>query len=84
MVIDQAAGLIQPEEVDALMLDAGIIRHRGKIEAIITNAKAFLAMEANGEKFPEFVWAFVENKPKFATLNEIKERGLNTDKFAKC
>ena len=69
-----AVALIQPEEVEELMQDAGIIRHRGKIEAIINNAKAFLAMEANGEKFPEFVWSFVDNTPQVrhaATLSEI-------------
>ena len=31
------------EDVERLVLDAGIIRHRGKIQAIIGNARAFLA-----------------------------------------
>lgn len=60
----QAVALLQPEDVDVLVQDAGIIRHRGKIEAIVNNAKAFLAMEANGEKFPAFVWSFVDNVPQ--------------------
>lgn len=33
------------EDIERLVLDAGIIRHRGKIQAIIGNARAFLAME---------------------------------------
>lgn len=32
------------EDVERLVLDAGIIRHRGKIQAIIGNARAFLTM----------------------------------------
>ena len=52
-----------PEDVDRLVLDAGIIRHRGKINAIIGNAKAWLAMQANGEDFSTFVWQFVEHNP---------------------
>ncbi len=59
----QLVALLQPEDVDELLQDAGIIRHRGKIEAIINNARAYLAMEAQGEKFPEFVWSFVGNEP---------------------
>ncbi|EEQ15787.1 DNA-3-methyladenine glycosylase 1 [Yersinia frederiksenii ATCC 33641] len=53
-----------PKEVETLVLDSGIIRHRGKIQAIITNAQAYLAMEANGEDFSEFIWSFVEGTPK--------------------
>ena len=53
-----------PEDVERLVLDAGIIRHRGKIEAIIGNARAYLAMEQNGEPFTRFVWSFVDNKPQ--------------------
>ena len=50
-------------EIDNLMQDAGIIRHRGKINAIIHNAKALLAMEAQGEDFPSLVWSFVDGQP---------------------
>lgn len=53
-----------PEEVETLMQDSGIIRHRGKIQAIITNAQAYLAMEANGEDFSRFIWRFVDDEPK--------------------
>ena len=41
--------------------DAGVIRHRGKLGAIITNAQAYLKMP---EDFSEFVWAFVGGAPK--------------------
>ncbi|EEQ03719.1 DNA-3-methyladenine glycosylase 1 [Yersinia rohdei ATCC 43380] len=53
-----------PKEVEKLVLDSGIIRHRGKIQAIITNAQAYLAMEANGEDFSRFIWSFVDGEPK--------------------
>ncbi|MGP3593750.1 DNA-3-methyladenine glycosylase I [Vagococcus sp. WN89Y] len=62
------------DDVEILLQNAGIIRHRGKIEAIIGNARAFLAMEQNGEPFAEFVWRFVDNTPQItqaATLAEI-------------
>ncbi|MDU8421723.1 DNA-3-methyladenine glycosylase I, partial [Pseudomonas syringae] len=51
------------DDVERLVLDAGIIRHRGKIKAIIGNAQAYLAMQAGGEDFSEFIWNFVGGQP---------------------
>jgi DNA-3-methyladenine glycosylase I len=45
-------------DVKRLLGDAGIVRHRGKIEAAIANAKAAAAMHANGESLGELVWSF--------------------------
>ncbi|PWC19909.1 DNA-3-methyladenine glycosylase I [Brenneria roseae subsp. roseae] len=51
------------DDVTMLLQDSGIIRHRGKIEAIITNARAWLALENQGESFSHFIWSFVDHKP---------------------
>lgn len=47
-------------DVERLLQDAGIVRHRGKIEATIDNARALLAMHAKGEKLADLVWSFAE------------------------
>ena len=60
-------------EVARLLADPGIVRHRGKIEATIGNARAYLALEA-GEGFAPFLWKHVEGAPlrnRFATLAEV-------------
>jgi DNA-3-methyladenine glycosylase I len=44
-------------EVDRLLGDAGIVRHRGKIEAAIGNARATLALRETGESLHELLWA---------------------------
>ena len=44
-------------DVRRLLNDAGIVRHRGKIEAAINNAKAAAAMHADGESLGELVWS---------------------------
>ncbi|MRS16438.1 DNA-3-methyladenine glycosylase I [Enterobacteriaceae bacterium RIT691] len=75
------------EDVEKLVQNAGIIRHRGKIQAIIGNAKAFLAMEANGEAFNEFVWSFVDNQPQLsraATLADIPTSTPASDALSKA
>lgn len=51
----------EPEVVRALA-DPGIVRHRGKIEATIGNARAWLEIEADGG-FDRFLWQFVDFRP---------------------
>ncbi len=47
-----------PEEVDRLLGDTGIVRHRGKIDAVINNAaRAVEMVEAEGS-LAAFVWRF--------------------------
>lgn len=49
-------------DIDLLVENVGLIRHRAKLEAIVKNAKAYLNMQANGEDFSEFIWSFVGGK----------------------
>ncbi|MCM2129401.1 DNA-3-methyladenine glycosylase I [Larsenimonas sp. GH3-8] len=50
-------------DVERLMGNAGIVRSRRKIEGVIRNARAWLAMHQAGEPFDEFVWASVKHTP---------------------
>jgi DNA-3-methyladenine glycosylase I len=47
-----------PRDVQRLLADAGIVRHRGKIEAAIANARATLALRESGRPLPQLVWAY--------------------------
>jgi DNA-3-methyladenine glycosylase I len=55
--IETVAGFTE-RDVKRLLADAGIVRHRGKIEAAIANAKAAAAMHAGGESLGELIWSF--------------------------
>jgi DNA-3-methyladenine glycosylase I len=46
-----------------LLEDAGIVRNRLKIDAAITNARAFLAVQKEFGSFDVYVWAFVNGTP---------------------
>lgn len=62
-----------PERVEALLQDPGIIRHRGKIEATIGNARAWAEIEAR-EGFDQFLWKYVDGvalQPRYATQSEV-------------
>ncbi|EJI3413620.1 DNA-3-methyladenine glycosylase I [Escherichia coli] len=78
---------MQEEDVERLVQDAGIIRHRGKIQAIIGNARAYLQMEQNGEPFVDFVWSFVNHQPQVTqatTLSEIPTSTSASDALSKA
>ena len=53
-----------PEDVERLLLDAGIVRHRGKIESAIKNARALLAMHADGDSLAHLVWSHQPSGPR--------------------
>ena len=60
-------------DVTRLLADPGIVRHRGKIEATIGNARAWAEIEAR-EGFDHFLWRYVEGRPlqnRFATMAEV-------------
>jgi DNA-3-methyladenine glycosylase I len=44
-------------DVKRLLGDAAIVRHRGKIEAAIANARATLALREAGTPLPQLVWS---------------------------
>jgi DNA-3-methyladenine glycosylase I len=45
-------------EIERLLTDAGIVRHRGKIEATIANARATLAVQDDRGSLAALVWSF--------------------------
>lgn len=45
-------------DVDALMSNAGIVRHRGKIEAVINNARRLRELNDEGVTLSHYVWSF--------------------------
>ncbi|HKA65321.1 MAG TPA: DNA-3-methyladenine glycosylase I [Methyloceanibacter sp.] len=59
----QAMARYGPRKVASLLKDEGIVRHRGKIEAAISNARAFLELES-GPGFSQFLWSFVDGTTK--------------------
>jgi len=67
------------DDIECLLQNAGIIRHRGKIEAIIGNARAYLAMEKEGEPFAEFVWSFVNHQPEVHHAKALSDIPAKTD-----
>ena len=68
------------KDVDRLLGNAGIVRHRGKIEATIANAKVFLEIEAEEPGgFSGFLWGFIGEKPLQPKPKNLKQIPAETD-----
>lgn len=50
-------------DVERLRGDASIIRNRAKIAATVTNAQAFLRVQAQEAGFSRWLWGFVDGRP---------------------
>ncbi len=73
------------KKINSLLRDAGIIRNKLKIEATITNAKAFIETRKEFRTFDKYIWSFVNGKPiqnKFKSLKEVPPKTKLSDKIS--
>ena len=74
-------------EITHLLADPGIIRHRGKIEASVGNARAYLDLVEREGSFAKFVWSFVGGKPRRnrpRTLKDVPAKTVESDALSKA
>lgn len=53
-----------PERQAAILQDPGIVRNRLKVAAAVTNARAFLAVQAGFGSFDAYLWGFAGGRPQ--------------------
>ncbi|MFW9948719.1 MAG: DNA-3-methyladenine glycosylase I [Candidatus Thorarchaeota archaeon] len=74
------------KKVEELVQNEGIIRNKLKIQAVITNANAFLKVINQFGTFDKYIWNFVKNKPiinQWKTLNEIPSKTESSELISK-
>jgi DNA-3-methyladenine glycosylase I len=74
-------------DLERLALDAGIVRNRLKIEASVTNAKAFLAIHKETGGFDRFLWQFTNHQtlrdPRGMTRGKARATSPESDRMSK-
>lgn len=65
--------------VERAVHDPGVIRHRGKLQAIVTNARAALRVQEEIGPLGEYLWSFVGGEPVVNRLVSLKEAPSVTD-----
>lgn len=59
-------------KVETLLQNPGIIRHRGKIEAAVTNAQAYLRLQEHVD-FSSYLWNFMDGAPLVSHFSDARE-----------
>ncbi len=65
-------------KVQELLGNAGIIRHRGKIEAAIRNAQLFLDIQREYGSFDQMIWSYVNHEPILGYVENQSELPATT------
>jgi DNA-3-methyladenine glycosylase I len=65
------------QDIARLMNDSGIIRNRQKIQSVIGNARAYLAIQEHGG-FNDFLWKHVEHRRLVNQWKEMKQVPAST------
>jgi DNA-3-methyladenine glycosylase I len=63
-------------DVQRLLGDAAIVRHRGKIEATIANAQATLALRKSGPRLDELMWEYRDHPDGKELSRRLKAAGF--------
>jgi DNA-3-methyladenine glycosylase I len=75
-----------PKRLERLVADPGIVRHRGKVEASVANARAWMAL-AEREDPVDFLWSFVGGEPRInrpRTLKQVPARTPESEAMSKA
>jgi DNA-3-methyladenine glycosylase I len=65
-------------KIESLLQNSGIVRNRLKIQAAVTNAQKFLEVQSEFGSFDQFVWQFVEGRPRQNTWRSLSEIPAST------
>jgi DNA-3-methyladenine glycosylase I len=67
--VPERVAAFTPAQIDALVADAGLIRHRGKLESTVSNARVVLDIAREFGSFDAYLWGYtggvpIDHRPK--------------------
>ena len=72
-------------DVERLLTDPGIVRHRGKIEATVSNARAWLALRERRGDPVEWLWSIKGGEPRqnhWTSLSQVPASTPESDRLS--
>lgn len=73
-------------KIEELLNNAGIIRNKLKIRAAVSNAQAFIRVQAEFGSFNKYIWGFVDGKPiqnRFINISEVPAKTNIAEELSK-
>lgn len=75
-----------PKRIQKILQDPGIVRNKLKVNSAVTNARAFLQIQDEFDGFCNYIWGFVDDKPKqnrFRTMADVPATSPESDALSK-
>ena len=67
----------QPK-IDALLTNPGIVRNRLKVQATVSNARAFMEVQEEFGSFSAYIWGFINGKPINNAVQDYRDAAATT------
>jgi DNA-3-methyladenine glycosylase I len=74
------------QKIAGLLADPGIVRNRLKVNAAVTNARAYLKLQEDLGSFDQYLWQFVNGRTirnRWTSLKELPTRTAESDAMSK-
>ena len=74
------------KRIEKILGDPGIVRNKLKVNAAVTNAKAFLKVQEEYDGFCNYIWQFVDGAPKqnkFRTMKDVPATSAESDALSR-
>ncbi|MCH1627756.1 DNA-3-methyladenine glycosylase I [Ferdinandcohnia quinoae] len=74
------------KKIEELLQNEGIVRNKLKVNAVVTNAKAYFKIVEEFGSFSTYIWSFVDGKPiknHFNAMSEVPPTTEISDKLSK-
>lgn len=78
----QVVAAFTGRDVERLVTDPSIVRHRGKIESTVNNARAVLTVQEEIGSLDRYVWGFVDGAPLVSSFEQLDELPTSTAESA--
>ena len=75
-----------PQRIERLLLNPGIIRNRLKVQAAVTNSRAFLQVQDEFGSFDAYIWQFVDGAPlqnRWQAMRDVPATSPQSDALSK-
>jgi len=67
------------DKVAKLAVNSAIVRHRKKVESVVSNAQAFLQIQKEFGSFDAYIWNYVDGKPIVNHFEKIEDVPAKTE-----
>jgi DNA-3-methyladenine glycosylase I len=67
------------KRIDKILQDPGIVRNKLKVNSAVSNAKAFLKLQEEHDGFCNYIWQFVDGKPKQTRRKSMSDIPATSD-----